>query len=59
MIGLQTAVSQLGTYQFYCSIHGGLTIRQMLSHVTGMQREPVGDVWDKLQYPDRTGLVAG
>lgn len=39
--------------------HGGITIRQMLSHVTGMQREPVGDVWDKLQYPDRTALVKG
>ena len=35
------------------SKHGGITIRQMLSHVTGMQREPVGDVWDTLTYPDR------
>jgi CubicO group peptidase (beta-lactamase class C family) len=37
--------------------HGAITIRQMLSHVTGMQREPVGDVWDTLAYPDRTELV--
>jgi CubicO group peptidase (beta-lactamase class C family) len=39
--------------------HGLVTIRQMLSHVTGMQREPVGDVWDTLSYPDRTQLVEG
>lgn len=39
--------------------HAGITIRQMLSHVTGMQREPVGDVWDVLRYPDRPGLVSG
>jgi len=41
------------------SAHAGITIRQMLSHVTGMQREPVGDVWDTLTYPDRAQLVAG
>jgi CubicO group peptidase (beta-lactamase class C family) len=31
----------------------------MLSHVSGMQREPVGDVWDTLQCPDRDELLAG
>jgi CubicO group peptidase (beta-lactamase class C family) len=41
------------------SKHTGITIRQMLSHVSGMQREPVGDVWDVLKYPDREQLVAG
>ena len=41
------------------SMHGGITIRQMLSHTTGMQREPVGDVWDTLTFPDREQLVAG
>ena len=41
------------------SKHAAVTIRQMLSHVTGMQREPVGDVWDTLTYPDRTQLVEG
>ncbi len=41
------------------SKHTGITIRQMLSHVTGMQREPVGDIWDTLTYPDRTQLVEG
>lgn len=39
--------------------HGGVTIRQMLSHVTGMQREPLGDVWDTLTFPDRSTLVKG
>jgi CubicO group peptidase (beta-lactamase class C family) len=41
------------------SKHPGITIRQMLSHVTGMQREPVGDVWDTLTYPDRNDLIVG
>jgi CubicO group peptidase (beta-lactamase class C family) len=39
--------------------HDGLTIRSMLAHVSGMQREPVGDVWDTLQCPDREQLIAG
>lgn len=37
----------------------GLTIRQALAHVTGMQREPVGDVWESLEHPDREELVRG
>ena len=41
------------------SAHAGITIRQMLSHVTGMRREPVGDVWDTLQLPDRATLLRG
>lgn len=41
------------------STHTGITIRQMLSHVTGMQREPVGDVWDTLTFPDRDELLTG
>ena len=39
--------------------HGGVTIRQLLSHVTGMQREPAGDVWDTLVFPDRSALIEG
>lgn len=39
--------------------HSGVTIRRMLSHTTGMQREPVGDVWDTLRFPDAEGLLAG
>jgi CubicO group peptidase (beta-lactamase class C family) len=41
------------------SKHAGITVRQMLSHATGMQREPVGDVWDLMKFPDRAELVSG
>lgn len=41
------------------SRHAGITIRQMLSHVSGMQREPIGDVWDGLVFPDSAELVDG
>lgn len=41
------------------STHARVTLRQILAHTTGMQREPVGDVWDTLEFPDREGLVAG
>ena len=37
----------------------GVTIRQALAHSSGMQREPVGDVWETLRNPDRDELVAG
>ncbi|MGH3411661.1 MAG: serine hydrolase domain-containing protein [Marmoricola sp.] len=39
--------------------HSGLTVRQMLAHASGMQREPVTDVWETLEHPDRAQLVAG
>ena len=32
--------------------HGELTIRRLLSHTSGLQREPYGDVWDALRMPD-------
>ena len=41
------------------SKHEGITVRQMLSHASGMQREPVGDVWDLMKFPDRAELVSG
>ncbi|MEV5960399.1 serine hydrolase domain-containing protein [Kribbella sp. NPDC051952] len=41
------------------SKHEGITVRQMLSHASGMQREPVGDIWEQLKFPDRAELVAG
>lgn len=37
--------------------HDTVTVRRLLSHTTGMQREPVGDVWDTLEFPDRDGLI--
>jgi CubicO group peptidase (beta-lactamase class C family) len=39
--------------------HADVTIRSCLAHVSGLQREPHGDVWATLESPDRDGLVAG
>ncbi|WP_338748631.1 serine hydrolase domain-containing protein [Janibacter alittae] len=41
------------------SSHAGVTIRQLLSHTSGMQREPVGDVFDTMVMPTREELLAG
>ena len=38
--------------------HGELTVRRLLSHTAGLQREPYGDVWDTLRLPDVDGLIA-
>ncbi|GAB1645653.1 serine hydrolase domain-containing protein [Krasilnikovia sp. MM14-A1259] len=37
--------------------HGDATIRRLLSHTAGFQREPHGDVWDTLVSPDAAGLL--
>jgi CubicO group peptidase (beta-lactamase class C family) len=37
---------------------GELTIRRLMSHTSGIQREPVGDVWDTLSPPDVDQLIA-
>ncbi|HYJ69124.1 MAG TPA: serine hydrolase domain-containing protein [Nocardioidaceae bacterium] len=39
--------------------HDRLTVRRMLAHASGLQREPVGDIWDTLVHPDAAGLLAG
>ena len=55
----QTAVSQLGTYQFYCSIHGGLAAGGMNGTITvgaddpGPPTDP-GEAW-KTAPPPVTG----
>ncbi|MCW3840092.1 beta-lactamase family protein [Micromonospora yasonensis] len=38
--------------------HGELTVRRLLSHTAGLQREPHGDVWDSLRAPDVAQLLA-
>ncbi len=38
--------------------HGDLTIRGMLSHTTGLQREPYGNVWDTLDVPGADQVIA-
>jgi CubicO group peptidase (beta-lactamase class C family) len=39
--------------------HGQPTLRRMLSHLSGLQREMPGYVWETLEFPDREGLVSG
>jgi CubicO group peptidase (beta-lactamase class C family) len=39
-------------------VHGDATIRRLLSHTAGFQREPFGDVWDTLVSPDAATLLA-
>jgi CubicO group peptidase (beta-lactamase class C family) len=36
----------------------GPTVADALSHLTGLQREPPGDVWETMVPPDRAGLLA-
>jgi CubicO group peptidase (beta-lactamase class C family) len=38
--------------------HGEATIRRLLSHSSGLQREPFGDVWDTLDVPDSAKLLS-
>jgi CubicO group peptidase (beta-lactamase class C family) len=38
--------------------HGELTVRRLLSHTAGLQREPHGDVWDTLRAPGVAELIA-
>jgi CubicO group peptidase (beta-lactamase class C family) len=37
--------------------HGAITIRQLLSHASGLQREPVGRIWESLDAPDQERLL--
>jgi CubicO group peptidase (beta-lactamase class C family) len=43
--------------------HGDVTLRRMLSHLSGLRREPAagpgGEIWESLQDPGRDELVAG
>ncbi|GAA2579004.1 serine hydrolase domain-containing protein [Dactylosporangium fulvum] len=38
--------------------HGELTVGRMLSHLSGLQREPYGDVWDSMTAVDVETLLA-
>ncbi|MFC0532617.1 serine hydrolase domain-containing protein [Phytohabitans kaempferiae] len=38
--------------------YGDLPLRRLLSHTSGLQREPFGDVWDTLLAPDADRLLA-
>ncbi len=37
--------------------HAELTLRELLAHASGLQREPVGDVWDTLVMPSIDEVV--
>jgi CubicO group peptidase (beta-lactamase class C family) len=39
--------------------HGALTVRGMLAHLSGLQREPVGEVWERPEGPHLDELLAG
>jgi CubicO group peptidase (beta-lactamase class C family) len=38
--------------------HGELTVRRMLAHLSGLQREPVGDIWEQAEGPATDELLA-
>jgi CubicO group peptidase (beta-lactamase class C family) len=38
--------------------HGDLTVRRLLSHTSGLQREPYGDIWDTLAAPGVEQFIA-
>ncbi len=38
--------------------HGTLRLDQLLSHTSGLQREPVGEVWETLEIPSAEQLTA-
>jgi CubicO group peptidase (beta-lactamase class C family) len=37
--------------------HGTPTLRRMLAHASGLQREPPGEVWETLEFPDEEELL--
>jgi CubicO group peptidase (beta-lactamase class C family) len=37
--------------------HGTPTLRRLLSHASGLQREPPGAVWETLEFPDEQELL--
>ncbi|MCW2543445.1 MAG: beta-lactamase, partial [Frankiales bacterium] len=39
--------------------HGAITLRRLLSHLSGIQREPYGDLWVTLDVPSRQDLLDG
>jgi CubicO group peptidase (beta-lactamase class C family) len=39
--------------------HGRVPLRQMLAHASGLQREPVGNIWESLEAPDRETFLEG
>jgi CubicO group peptidase (beta-lactamase class C family) len=38
--------------------HPGPTVRRLLAHLSGIQREPAGEVWESLDLPERDEMLA-
>jgi CubicO group peptidase (beta-lactamase class C family) len=38
--------------------HGGLSLGRMLAHASGLQREPPGQIWETLVFPEAEELLA-
>jgi CubicO group peptidase (beta-lactamase class C family) len=38
--------------------HGSLSVGRMLAHASGLQREPPGEIWETLVFPDAEELLA-
>ena len=38
--------------------HPAPTLRRLMSHMSGLQREVPGEIWESLQVPDRAGFLA-
>ncbi len=56
--GLLALDDELGKY-LPETRHGALTVRRMLSHLSGLQREPIGDIWERGSGPDLPTLLSG
>jgi CubicO group peptidase (beta-lactamase class C family) len=39
--------------------HGTPTLRRMLAHASGLQREPPGEIWESLTFPSEEDLLRG
>jgi len=39
--------------------HSTVTVRQLLAHSSGLQREPVGHFWETLEAPDSAAFLTG
>ncbi|HET6815652.1 MAG TPA: serine hydrolase domain-containing protein [Mycobacteriales bacterium] len=48
----------LSSYVVELDGRSGVTVRQALSHLSGIQREPLGEVWVNGDPPDAAGLAA-
>jgi CubicO group peptidase (beta-lactamase class C family) len=40
------------------AVGGDLSLRRLLAHTSGLQREPPGEVWETLDFPDAEALLA-